>query len=374
MIIQHYVQLFRRYHRSITWTVIAATVGTAVLSSMLLMVSPVYTATASVAMLPTEAEYAFGRETGSGPGATMRGLTATYIEYLKSRPVIEATYDRISGEIRSTGEARPSSWLLRSIQSSVGLARQVYKTLDSGAYMPSTSRERGLNDLLKSITLRKIPDSYVMRVEVGLENPAAAAAAANALAKAYIQRISEQVEDSAVQMEGFLTEQIAIREATLEGLVAREEALKRGLGAQSLGDERQYVMNARETERQKLVDAEVELQAAEAEVAMLRRENLAQSGRNLANLNEARTKATARLNTAEHGLELRRRSFQELGKALEVLYAKEEPLLRLARQRVAMGGELAELNTRMLSTSLARSAAMTQVRMIDPAVAPVYPS
>jgi len=375
VIVQHYLHLLRRYHRWVIWTVLAATLGTAILSWAWLLISPVYTATASVAMLPTEAEYAFGRETGTGPRATMRGLTATYIEYLKSRPVIETTLDRISAEGGPGTEPAPEpGFLERTARGAVGFARRLYRAMDSGSYVPSTERERALGQLMKAISLHKIPDSYVLRVEVGLEDPDHAAAVANALAEAYVERVAEQMDTSASQMEGFLREQIALREAALEQLISREEALKKGLGALSLEEERQFVMRARETERQKLVDAQVEVETALAEMGMLQAENLVQSGRNLAELNEARALADAKLNAGRRSLELREGSLSELSASLDALNAKEAPLLELSRQRITMEGELTELNNRMLSTSLVRSAAMTQVRVIDPAVAPAYPS
>ena len=59
---------------------------------------------------------------------------------------------------------------------------------------------------------------------------------------------------------------------------------------------------------------------------------------------------------------------------LKQLNAKEEPLLSVQMQINDVQQELAELRDRMLTTSLTGSSAMAQVRVIDPAIVPLYPS
>ena len=197
MIVQHVVQLLRYYRRLALAIVVSGTLIAAAASVTRLMVSPLYTAAAKVAVLPTEAEYTFGRETGRGPRATARGLTSTYMEYLKSRPVVEAALDNVAQETGAADEPEVESALARRIKGLAGFARRVYRTLDSGKYVQSTARDREVSELMGAIELHKVVDSYILRIQVSLENPEAAAAAANALAEAYVERVSEQLATSA---------------------------------------------------------------------------------------------------------------------------------------------------------------------------------
>ena len=98
MIVQHYLQLLRQYRGWIATFVVVAAALTALFSVVLLHLAPTYAAAASVVVIPTEAEFTFGRESAAtGPRSTARGLTSTYIEYIHSRPVVEAALERIEG-------------------------------------------------------------------------------------------------------------------------------------------------------------------------------------------------------------------------------------------------------------------------------------
>ena len=93
---RHYLELIRYYRRSILIFVVVATTLALAGGTLRLAVSPVYTATASVAVLPTAAEFEYGRETGAGSRSSSYGLVATFMEYFRSRPVVEAALDKIA--------------------------------------------------------------------------------------------------------------------------------------------------------------------------------------------------------------------------------------------------------------------------------------
>ncbi len=375
MILQHYMELLRSYRRWVLAIVAACTVLAALVSAVRLSVAPVYTAAASVAVIPTEAEYTFGRDSGTGPRSTARALTATYIEYLKSRPVVEAAFETI-GEKAFSGAARsdPGGWIGGLAKGTLGWARRTYRRLDSGQYVAASNREAALQQMMDAITMETVADSYILRVQVDLPDPRMAAAAANALAQAYVERVSQQLATSVGQIGDFLQQQIAVRETEMNALTARQEQLKTGVGTSSLDAERTRLLMTRETERQKVVDAQAELQSAEAELSVLGSQNIAQSGRTIAELNLARSSALARRDAARNNLDLRRRTLVQVEGTLEALRAKEEPLVAAERQLDVVKQELTELHSRRLATDLSRSSALTQVRVIDPAVVPVYPS
>jgi uncharacterized protein involved in exopolysaccharide biosynthesis len=374
MIVEHYLQLLRYYR----WLIvkIVATVGAlaAVVSAALLAASPLYTAAASVAVTPTEAEYSFGRESGAGPRGTARALTSTYIEYLKSRPVIESAFDRMGAKGLEDEHAATASWPVRFVKGTMGELRKLYRILDSGRYVSLPPREAALAKFSDAINLVTVAESYILRVEVSLSDPKAAAAAANALAEAYVQRVTEQLENSVGEIGGFIREQIEARDAEVKALRASTERLNAGIGSSSLEEERDSIVRARELERQKLNDAQAQLDGAESELAILAKENLLLSGRSLTELNAARGAAEARRDAAKKNIQLRQETSRALSATLEALRQKEEPLLAVQHRLTVVTEELAQLHSRMLSTDLTRSSSLTQVRVIDPAVAPVYPA
>lgn len=374
MVVEHYLQLLRYYR----WLIVAivASVGglAAVLSAGLLVGSPLYTAAASVAVTPTEAEYSFGRESGAGPRGTARALTSTYFEYLRSRPVVEAAFDNLGAKSLGDDRATGGGWPVQLIKDAVSSFRKLYRTLDSGHYVSLSPREAALAKLTDAINLVTVADSYILRVEVSLSDPKAAAAAANALAEAYVQRVTQQLENTVGEIGGFIREQIAARDSEVTALRASAERLNAGVGSSSLEEERNSVVRARELERQKLNDAQAQLDAAESELSILAKENLLLSGRSLSELNAARGAAEARRDAAKKNIELRQETTHGLNTTLEALRQKEQPLLSVQRRLAVVTEELGQLHARMLSTDLTRSSSLTQVRVIDPAVAPAYPA
>jgi uncharacterized protein involved in exopolysaccharide biosynthesis len=374
MIFKHVIELLRYYRLLAVAVVLCATLAAAGTSMLRLKLSPKYTATAKVAVLPTEAEYTFGRESGSGPRATARGLTSTYMEYLKSRPVVEAALAKVEAAAGPSAEPVEVSAPVALVKRGIGFARRIYRTLDSGKYVPSTEHGRKTKKLMDAIELHKVVDSYILSIQVSLDDPAASAAAANALAEAYVDRVSEQLAISAGEIGGFLQQQIAERETELTSLLAEEEQLKRGLGVSSIDEERQHLLGQLETARQKLLDAQDEESSAGAALGALQRVDIAQSGRSLRELSQERSEAEGRSQAARRSMQLRQGNVDEIERQLAALRGKEEPLLEVYRQMDQTKSELAELQKRMLSTNLTRSSAMAQVRVVDPAVPPVYAS
>ena len=92
MLISHILELFRYYRRLIAATWVFIVGGVAAFSVLFLLVTPLYTATAKITMLPTQSELSFSnlfvRSTTINP-ATL--LSQTHIEYLLSFETAEET-------------------------------------------------------------------------------------------------------------------------------------------------------------------------------------------------------------------------------------------------------------------------------------------
>ncbi len=373
--IQHYLQLLRQYRRTVLVLAVSLAVLAVVLSAVKLSVSPGFTASASIAVIPTDTEYTYGRDTSGGPRSATRGLTATYVEYLTSRPVVEAAFAKSGAGLLEGGKTKSADgWVVTFAKQLMGTASWIYHNLDSGRYVTLDAKEAALEKLMRAIDVQTVADSYIVRINVTLSDPKVAAAAANALAEAYMERYSEQLATSVGQVGGFLRDQIATREKEFEALRATEERLKSGVASSSLEGERDSIVRARETERQKLMDAQSQLDAAQADLNMLEKQDLLTSGRSLTELTTARSAASSRREAAVKNVELRQRTIRELDATLAALRQKEEPLLSVGRRLDMVKEDLTQLNARLLSTDLSRSTAMTQVRLIDPAIVPDYPS
>jgi len=138
--LQHYLQLLRHYRFLALTVIVVVTALAAVSSALLLALSPVYTATATVAVIPTQAEYSFGSEVSRGPSGTARVLTATYIEYLKSRPVVARALEKLRPQIGEDGS--PSSAFARFVTDGSSFVRRMYRIVDSGRFVPIGQRAK----------------------------------------------------------------------------------------------------------------------------------------------------------------------------------------------------------------------------------------
>ena len=175
---RHYLELIRYYRRPILVFVVVATMLALALGMLRLAVSPVYAATASVAVLPTAAEFEFGRDTGAGSRSASYGLAATFMEYFRSRPVVEAALDKIAAGT-DPGPTEEVGGVAGLVKGTVRGLSKLYRRIDSGGHHTKSPREKEIDRLSEAIRLEPVPSSFILRVSVRLENPADAAAAAH---------------------------------------------------------------------------------------------------------------------------------------------------------------------------------------------------
>lgn len=212
----HYSQLLRHYRGLIALTFVALVGGTAVFSVFFLFVTPLYTGTAKVSLLPTQSELAFSqafvRSTSVNPANLM---AQTHIEYLISREVSARTINRLLQEFpaeTNAADAPDSSLTARLKQffhSFRRNARRVYNILNSGKHVPLDPLTDAVLTLQDAIDVEMVEGTYILAIEVTWDNPAIAAAAANYLAEEYVQYARAQADEASIQMERSLREEIA---------------------------------------------------------------------------------------------------------------------------------------------------------------------
>lgn len=236
MVFQHYFELLRSQRWQILFMIGVTTVAFALSSYHRMRTSPEYSAAANVVMMPTEAELTFSQDTAGGTVARAM-LTETYIEYVKSRPVVESALGRVKEVALASGTpveepiVIPSTNpLIEMLKSFADRVDRFLKEIDTGAYVEVPETEREIAAMQKAIDVSNVTNTHILRIAVTLPDPQAAALMANTLAESYVERISEQLNSDANELESYLQTEIARKEAELAALRAEQTRLTERFG------------------------------------------------------------------------------------------------------------------------------------------------
>lgn len=379
MVIQHYLQLIWHYKSSLAVASSIIISGITGLSVLLLLVFPMYTGSATVMMMPTEAELAFTKGWLSGSQFSPANIMVqTHMEYLLSRPVAERALDKIIAT--APRQAAETEGWKASFSKGFSAVRQtiwrVYHTLNSGKYFPLEPHENALRELMGGIELEIVEGSFVLLIEVSVaKNAKAAAIATNELANAYVELVTEQAKESADKLETFLLQRINENEALIGKLIEKEFELRKELGILSLEEERAHFMSSRKAEEGKLQEDRILLAEQNARLKNLQEKMKSFRQQSLlANVEEEFAMGDIQVRTLEQRISLRSEALESIRSSLEALGEKEKPILLLGRQRDQLEKDIDDLLQRMRMTKLSQSSILSQVRIINPAVQPEYPS
>ncbi|MGD9547404.1 MAG: hypothetical protein AB7V45_07600 [Candidatus Krumholzibacteriia bacterium] len=377
MIIKHYLQLLVHHRKLAIRIVLTTTLATLALSLLLLFIMPKYTSTASVAMLPTDPELAF---TSSWMGASQYNPTAfmaqTQVEYLISKPVAEMTLQKLAAEM----EAMPKPTGLRAAVingiKSLKLAYYwTFNTLNSGKFVPLTTYEANLVLLRKGVEIEMIEGSFVMQISVTLPDAKLAAKAATYLAESYQDRISEQFSVAGAQLQGFFDQEILRKQEELDDLIAQEIALSKELGLLSIQEQREFIQTSLDAEQAALSAAAVNLAVLDAKLdAYEGQAGTVKLQQVLNQMDQDLALESVQREVLETSIAAYRANIEGLTGELESLAEKEEPLLRLTKQRENAEAALRDLHLKQMQVYLATYSSLSQVREISPAEVPLYPS
>ncbi len=377
MIIKHYLQLLVHHRRLAIRIVLTTTLVTLALSLLLLFIMPKYTSTASVAMLPTDPELAF---TSSWMGASQYNPTAfmaqTQVEYLISKPVAEMTLQKLAAEMESM--PKPTGLRAAMIEGIKSLKLAYYwtfNTLNSGKFVPLTSYEANLVLLRKGVEIEMIEGSFVMQISVTLPDAKLAAKAATYLAESYQDRISEQFSVAGAQLQEFFDQEVAKKQKELDDLVAEEIALSKELGLLSIQEQRDFIQTSLDAEQAALSSAAVnlavldsKLESYEGQAGTVRLQQV------LNQMDQDIALESVQRGVLETSIAAHRGNIENLTGELESLAEKEEPLLRVTKQRETAEAALRDLQMKQMQVYLATYSSLSQVREISPAEVPLYPS
>lgn len=379
LILQHYWQLLRRHHRLLAGIIVAATLIAGILAAIELATKPIYSASTHVIMLPTEPELAFTR----GRVSTDRSaqlLTATRIEYLQSRGAAIALLERL-GDVRDKlgpTEEEDSGLLGRigGVASAIkSFFNRTYRILNSGVYVEPAPDDKVISAIQAAIKIRSVPGSYILEIQASLPSAEGAAFVANTLADVYLERVGEDLAGTAGEIEGFLSAEIATAEARLQSVIRQEMETRTALGLETLTEDLQLTSQLLEDEQRKLAESEVRATEIETQIASLREQTTgAPRGSVLERVSQDLSVLVPELEGLRSGLPQRRAAVRGLEARLTELRAREQPLTDILATRAARERDLEDLRNRTMTVRLSRSAALSKLRIIDPALPPTYPS
>lgn len=353
----HYSDLFRRFWRRILAVALLTGALACALSIALLNTMPRYASAVTLNMQPSEEALRFNSAfLGVSQFNPANIITQAHIERLLSRPVAERALDILIAEAGGDLAAEPPDAFDR-----LKLAlRRNWALLNYGYFAPVGEREKALAELMAATDVEVVTGSYILKLEITHEDPALAAHAANALARAYVETASEDFAGEAAAVDAALAALQAEKQAELARRMNRRRDLDRALGFESIADGRAILL-ARRTEARNA--AMVSAGRVETLRDRLDRAGQAAEAADVRELREAEAMAALddeALAEAEVGL-------QALDRA-EIRRAEIDQRIRETER------DMAELQGRRIMTELARKARLNHVRIIDKAAPPPYPS
>jgi uncharacterized protein involved in exopolysaccharide biosynthesis len=376
VIVRHYLELLRYYRRLVILIVGGVASATLALCVLFMYVSPIYVAETKIVILPTESELAFTRTSlGSGTFDPASIMVQTHEQYLLSRTVAERALDNLLADIQ---QGPPPTGLKTELQKvfaqAKGLLWRIYATLNYGSFVPVGERQELLNDLQDALDFEWVEGSFVMLLSAYYTDPVGAAKIANAVAQAYVEikqdAISRVADDILAELR--LRQEEKILE--LQALTQQETVLNESVGVQDRAAARSSLLAA-------IATAEESIRADELALARLigRRSKLLEDERRLRSLGLAGSieqeiaLADTERASLETALQTRRQSAAALKQQLTALTALDERLIGIEDQKKGAEAALQDLSERETGLELVQNTAVDQVRIIDPAVAPIYP-
>jgi len=429
MAIIHYLQLTRYYWRLIALIVGGVFGATFVISTALLFVLPIYKASSTVTVLPTEAELAYTEELLRGSSMDPTNIMIqTHLEYMLSRPVAERALEKL---LAAAPEAPPppTGWRATLRQGFNTLRRNlryVYNIVNSGKHVPLTAYEEMLEELGEMIALELMEGSFILEISAFTARPELAPLVANILAEAYVDRARETVAAKANVLADYIGTEIERRRQQVEEVRAREREIRQKLGIIDIAEERQALLAERGVDRQALASDRAALAASEAELNRARalletvdgralptsalmlslQEQEADLVRNLSEMltdygenhpgllniraeleslrsrmgaetgriaNQVESEQSTRKETIQARIHQREFRLAQIGLALGSLVEKERALHAFLAEKERLDSEISELEGRLIQIELSKASGLDAVRVINPAVEPIYP-
>lgn len=272
-ILQTYLRIVLSRWRLVLALVALGTVGAWAVSVFYLATKPKFEAAARLNIVPTSEE--LGYATRFVRGSTFDGgsvLLGTYAEFARTRPVVEPIVDRWIAEQAEREGKDPQRWLAENTQPPGFSPGRILAILNYGEAPVVPLREEIIEDLLEHTTIETVEGTYLIRLAVEWDDPAAAAWFANALSDAVIARAERASRSTGQQIAGTLEQRLAQKRGQLAALLRQSRDLKSSIGVVDIDRQKQSLLEARLTEQAQLTTDRAALDSAKSQVSALRRQ------------------------------------------------------------------------------------------------------
>lgn len=367
----HYTELMRHFWRTILLGALVAGGLAFGVSMVLLRAMPLYEASVTMNMQPSEEELRFNRGfLGVSQFNPATIIAQTHVERLLSRPVarraIEILVEASGGEMPA---APPSAF--RRIKAEIW---RWYNILNFGYFKASPVEETYVSDLIGATEIELVEGSYILLVSITLDNPELAARAANALAQAYVEKTREEFQADAARVDASLEQVIDEREGELAALQSERQASARDLGIANIDRERTIMLDTRASARASLQATEVDLALLDTTIDSYQSSIASASdAESVRRLRQSLSETEASRTALQERLRLSRENVTRADDALLQLDAAQATLAEIDQRIAVVEDDLRELRNRSVGAKIAREAELSQVRTIDVAGVPLYP-
>lgn len=268
-----YVRIVLSRWRLVLGLVLACTLAAWAVSVFYLATKPKFEAAARLNIVPTAEE--LGYATRFVRGSTFDGgsvLLGTYAEFARTRPIVEPIVDRFIAENAEAAGQSPAQWIAANTGPPGFSPGRILAILNYGEAPKVPLREEIIEELLEKTTIETVEGTYLIRLAVEWDDPRAAAWFANALADAIIARADRTSRKSGQELAGTIAARLAEKRAELAATLRQSRDRKANAGVVDFDRQKTALLEARITEQAQLTTERANLQAAQGQVAGLRRQ------------------------------------------------------------------------------------------------------
>ena len=365
-LVKRSLRLLTYHRRRIWWIVSRVVVLTVAITALALALSPKYVARTKMTLLPTRSELGFASVRPEMWGLSPAALLAqTHEEALQSRTLAEDVARSLQAENAADMNTGGVAGLLDRwfVSPLLGSFHRIVTLLNTGRWETPDPFRSLVDRIQRHTEVQILPSSFVFQVGVTWKDPKMAAKIANLLTERYVQMTLRTGQEEMRTTREYIDARIKETGSELEALEKKIEDYRMG---------------------EKIYAASTDLDLGLQELSQYLRDlnatrvNWEQLDSRITALKPYQTPAALAAIEAERtGLKTRQASVEKvIGEQiakLDKLPAKEAGLLDLYRVRMSKERALTALQDRLLDTKVAEAAQLSTVRVIDPAIPPIYP-
>lgn len=355
------------YNRNRIRSFVLAGIGAGLLLTIGQFSSAEYRAETTVTMLPSYSEilYTSGRSDFVGQNPALV-LTQTQTEFLLSRSIARRLVEELiaDGDIDTTSRL-DVAYLKSAVARPVSrLSNKILQLLNYGRVNTPSTVDALTSKMRSGITVRNVPGSYILNIGATWTTPEIASKAANLLAHTYVENTREQNNHALMLTSTFIEERMAEENGRLREVEALIRDVKSGSPV--------YLSLSSETPLQLRQMEEYAAEKGRLEMHLLQLRAQIESCRLVGSFRDT-VAASAEYAATQNALWRVTSLMRNRQKELDQIPELEYNLIQLEQRKQEIRQSLSALQQNRVQAGIAQTSFMNTVRVIDPAVVPVFP-